>query len=125
MQKSGGKAMDDKTYTHQTGQARGRLMRLEQDLSRFNGNLAGATRNRIVGSVILLIGVLALIGFFVGGSGFLAFIAAAGLLIGGWVFVRAQVKMGGTRRSITTMTDGIADARANLTELEAQTPTTG
>ena len=116
--------MDDKTYTHQTGQARGRLMRLEQDLSRFNGSLAGATRNRIVGGVILLIGVLALIGFFVGGSGFLAFVAAAGLLIGGWVFIRAQVKMGGTRRSITTTTDSVTGARANLTELEAQTPTT-
>ena len=116
--------MDDKTYTHQTGQARGRLMRLEQDLSRFNGSLAGATRNRIVGSVILLIGVLALIGFFVGGSGFLAFVAAAGLLIGGWVFIMAQSKIGGTRRSITTTTDSVTSARSNLTELEAQTPTT-
>jgi general stress protein CsbA len=125
MQKSGGKTMDDKTYTHQTGQARGRLMRLEQDLSRFNGSLAGATRNRIVGGVILLIGVLALIGFFIGGSGFLAFVAVASLLIGGLVVIMAQMKMGRTRRSITTMTDGVADARANLTELEAQTPTTG
>jgi hypothetical protein len=114
--------MDDKNYTRQTGQARGKLMRLEQELRRFNGNLAGATRNRIVGGVILLIGVLALIGFFVGGSGFLAFVAAAGLLIGGWIFIRAQVKMGGTRRSITTTTDGVTGARANLTELEAQSP---
>jgi hypothetical protein len=101
--------MDDKNYTRQTGQARGKLMRLEQELRRFNGNLAGATRNRIVGGVILLIGVLALIGFFVGGSGFLAFVAAAGLLIGGWVL-------------ITTTTDGVTGARANLTELEAQSP---
>lgn len=116
--------MDDKTYTHQTGQARGKLMRLEQELRRFNVNLAGATRNRIVGGVILLIGALALIGFFVGGSGFLAFIAAAGLLTGGWIFIRAQSKMGGMRRSITTTTDSVTGARANLTELEAQPPTT-
>ena len=116
--------MDDKNYIHKTGQARGRLMRLEQDLSRFNGSLAGATRNRIVGGVILLIGVLALIGFFVGGSGFLAFVAVSSLLIGGWVFIRAQVKMGGTRHLITTTTDSATSARANLTELEAQTPTT-
>ncbi|MGC9396233.1 MAG: hypothetical protein ACP5J4_15425 [Anaerolineae bacterium] len=116
--------MDDKNYTRQTGQARGRLMRLEQDLRRFKGNLTGATRNRMVGGVILLIGALALIGFFVGGSGFLAFVAAAGLLIGGWVFIRAQVKMGGTRHSITTTTDSVTGARANLTELEAQSPTT-
>ena len=72
---------------------------------------------------MLLIGVLALIGFFVGGSQFVAVIAAAGLLIGGLVFIRALVKMGGARRSITTMTDGVADAQATLTELEAQPPT--
>lgn len=116
--------MDNKTYTHQTGQARGKLKRLEQELRRFKGSLAGATRNRIVGGVILLIGVLALIGFFAGGSRFVAFIAAAGLLIGGLMFIRAQVKMGGTHRSINTMADGVTDARAILTELEAQPPTT-
>jgi len=116
--------MDDKTYIRQTGQARGKLIRLEQKLRRFKGNLAGATRNRMVGGVILLIGVLALIGFFVGGSKFLAFVAAAGLSIGGLVFIMTQVKIGGTRRAITTTTDGVTDARANLTELEAQSPST-
>ncbi|MBN2004584.1 MAG: hypothetical protein JXA21_14610 [Anaerolineae bacterium] len=116
--------MDDKTYTRQTGQARGKLMRLEQDLRRCEWNLAGATRNRMVGSVILLIGVLALIGFFVGGNGFLAFVASASLLIGGLVFIMAQSKIGGTHRAITTTTDSVAGARANLTELEAQSPPT-
>jgi len=116
--------MEDKNYTRQTGQARGKLMRLEQKLRRFNVNLASTTRNRIIGGIILLIGVLALIGFLAGGSGFVAFIAVASLLIGGWVFIRAQVKMGVTRRSITEMTDGVTDARANLTELEAQSPPT-
>ena len=116
--------MDDQTSTHQTGQARGKLMRLEQDLRWGKLSLAGVTRNRIIGGVILLIGVLALIGSLVGGSGFLAFVAAAGLLIGGWMFIRAQTKMGGTRRSITTMTDGVTGARANLTKLEAQPPAT-
>jgi len=114
--------MDDNTYTHQTGQARGKLMRLEQDLRWGKLSLAGATRNRIIGGVLLLIGVLSLIGSLVSGSGFLAFVAAAGLLIGGLVFIMAQVKMGGTRRSITTMTDSVTGARANLTELEAQSP---
>jgi hypothetical protein len=116
--------MENKTHTQQTGQARGRLMRLEQELRRVNVNLAGATRNRIVGGVLLLIGVLALIGFLAGGSGFVAFIAAAGLLIGGWMFVKAQVKMGGTGRAIHTITDRVTDAQANLTELEAQPPPT-
>lgn len=95
-------------------------MRLEQDLGRVKGNLDGATRNRIVGGVVLLIGLLALIGFFVTRSQFLAVIAAAGLCIGGLVFIRALMKIGGTRRSIDTMTDKVANARAKLDELKAQ-----
>ncbi len=116
--------MNDKTYTHQTGQARGRLMRLEQDLRQVKMRFAGATRNRVIGGVLLLVGVLALIGYLTGGSGFVGFIAAAGLLVGGWMFIKAQVKMGGTRHAIDTMTDSVAGARTNLTELEAQPPTT-
>ena len=112
--------MDNKTFVHQTGQARGKLMRLELDLGRVKGNLDGATRNRIVGGVVLLIGLLALIGFFVRGSQFVAVIAAAGLFIGGLVFIRALVKIGGTRRSIDTITDSVANARAKLAELKAQ-----
>jgi Flp pilus assembly protein TadB len=112
--------MDNKTLVHQTGQARGKLMRLEQDLGRAKGNLDSATRNRIVGGVVLLIGLLALIGFFVMRSQFVAVIAAAGLLIGGWVFIRALMKIGGTRRSIDTMTDKVANAQAKLDELKAQ-----
>ena len=95
-------------------------MRLEQDLGRVKGNLDGATRNRIVGGVILLIGLLALIGFFVMGSQFLAIVAAAGLFIGGLVFIRALVKIGGARRAIDTMTDKVANAQAKLDELKAQ-----
>ena len=112
--------MDNQTLTRQTGQARGKLMRLEQDLSRVNGNLDGATRNRIVGGVALLIGLLALIGFFVMGSQFLVVVAAAGLFIGGLVFIRALVKIGGAHRSIDTMTDKVANAQATLDELTAQ-----
>ena len=112
--------MDNKTLTHQTGQARGKLMRLEQDLGRAKGNLGGATRNRIVGGVILLIGLLALIGFFVRGSPLVAVIAAAGLFIGGLVLIRALVKIGGTRRSIDTITDKVVNAQAKLAELKAQ-----
>jgi hypothetical protein len=116
--------MDNKTLTHQTGQARGKLMRLEQDLGRATGNLEGATRNRIVGGVVLLIGLLALIGFFVMGSQFLAVVAAACLFIGGLVFIRALVKIGGAHHSIDTMTDKVANAQATLDDLKAQPPTT-
>jgi hypothetical protein len=116
----GGKAMDNQTLVHQTGQARGNLMRLEQDLGRAKGALDSATRNRIVGGVVLLIGMIALIGFLVIGSQFTAAIAAAGLSIGGLVFIMALVKIGGARRSIDTITDSVAKARAKLDELKAQ-----
>ena len=112
--------MDNKTFVHQTGQARGKLMRLELDLGRVKGNLDGATRNRIVGGVVLLIGLLALIGFFVRGSQFVAAIAAAGLFIGGLVFIRALVKIGGAHHSIDTITDKVANAQTTLDELKEQ-----
>jgi len=115
--------MDNQSLVHQTGQARGKLMRLELDLGRVKGNLDGATRNRIVGGVLLLIGLLALIGFFVRGSQFVAVIAVTGLFIGGLVFIRALVKIGGTRRSIDTITDSVANAQAKLDDLKAQPPT--
>jgi hypothetical protein len=114
--------MDNQTLTRQTGQARGKLMRLKQDLSRVNGNLDGATRNRIVGGVALLIGLLALIGFFVMGSQLLAMVAAACLFVGGLVFIRALVKIGGAHRSIDTITGKVANAQATLDELKAQPP---
>jgi hypothetical protein len=44
------------------------------------------------------------------------------LLIGGWVFVRAFVKMGQERRSIDSSTDRVTNASAKLDELKAQPP---
>jgi Flp pilus assembly protein TadB len=109
----GGKTMENRTHTQRTGQARGNLMRLEQQLGRAKGNLKSATRNRIVGGVILLIGMFALIQFNVA-------IGVVGLLVGGWVFVRALAKMGQERRSIDRITDRVTDASAKLAELKAQ-----
>jgi hypothetical protein len=117
-----GQTMNDQTFIHQTGQARGKLMRLERDLSTANVALDDAVRNRIVGGVVLLIGFLALIGFLTMGSWLVAVIAAAGLLIGGPVFITALVKIGGTRHSIDTITDKVANARAKLAELTTQPP---
>jgi hypothetical protein len=111
----GGKTMNKRTLTQRTGQARGNLMRREQQLSRDKGNLKSATRNRIVGGVLLLIGVIVLIQFNVA-------IGVVVLLIGGWVFVRAFVKMGQERRSIDSSTDRVTNASAKLDELKAQPP---
>ena len=112
--------MDNKTLTHLMGQTNGKLMRLEQDLGRAKGNLDGATRSRIVGGVILLIGMIALIGRFVISSQFVAAIAVVGLLIGGSVFIRALMKIGGTRRSIDMITGRVANAQTKLDELKVQ-----
>ena len=110
--------MNKRTLTQRTGQARGNLMRSERRLGQDKGNLRSATRNRIVGGVILLIGVIALILFNVA-------IGVVVLLIGGWVFVRAFVKMGQERRSIDTSTDRVTDASDKLDDLKAQTPDGG
>ena len=107
--------MNKRTLTQRTGQARGNLMRLEQQLGRAKGNLKSATRNRIVGGVLLLIGVIVLIQFSVA-------IGVVVLLIGGWVFVRAFVKMGQERRAIDTSTDRVTDASTKLDGLKAQPP---
>jgi hypothetical protein len=48
--------------------------------------------------------MMALIGRFVINSQFVAAIAVVGLFIGGAVFIKALVKIGGTRRSIDTIT---------------------
>ncbi len=117
--------MDKQTLTHQTGQARGNLMRLEQDLSRAKGSLEGATRNRMIGGIVLLIGIIALIGFLLSGSQVIAVIAAAGLLIGGPVFYIALQKVGWARRSTDAMTAKVTSARSKLEELKAQAATAG
>jgi Flp pilus assembly protein TadB len=114
----GGKTMKKRTLTQRTGQARGDLMRRERDLNLDKGNLKSATRNRIVGGVILLIGVVALIQVNVA-------VGVVVLAIGGWVFVRAFVKMGQERRSIDASTDRVTDASAKLDELKAQAPDAG
>jgi Flp pilus assembly protein TadB len=105
--------MTKRTLTQRTGQARGNLVRSERRLDQDKGNLRSATRNRIVGGVILLIGAIVLILFNVA-------LGVVVLLIGGWVFVRAFVKMGQERRSIDTSTARVTDASDKLEELTAQ-----
>jgi Flp pilus assembly protein TadB len=109
----GGKTMDSRTLTQQTGQARGNLMRSERQLSQANMGLKSATRNRIVGGVILLLGAIVLIQFSVA-------IGVVVLLLGGWVFFRALGKIRQERRLIDTNTDRVTDASAKLAELKAQ-----
>ena len=99
--------------TNQTGQARGNLMRSERQLGQAKMSLESATRNRIVGGVILLIGVIVLIQFNVA-------IGVVGLLIGGWLFIRALRTIRQECRSIDTITDRVTNASAKLAELKAQ-----
>jgi len=112
--------MDADILTLQLRRARVKLLRLEQELGRVTRRFDNETRSRLVGGVIMLIGAVALIGFFVSGSQFVAFIAGAGLFIGGLVLIRALVRTSGARRSVNRVTDGVANAQTTLTELEAQ-----
>ncbi len=112
--------MNQQTLVHQTGQARGDLMRLEQDLTRFQGVLGGATRNRMVGGIVLLIGIVGLVGFVLSGSQVVGAIAVIGLLVGGPMFFIALLKIGGTKRSIDAITRRVASARAKLDDLKSQ-----
>ena len=102
--------MSNKTLAQKKGQTRGVLTRLDRDLGRSKGNLKSATRNRIVGGVILLIGLIALIQFNVA-------MGVVGLLIGGWVFIRARGQIGQERRSIDRITGRVTNTRAKLAEL--------
>jgi hypothetical protein len=109
----GGKTMENRTHTQKTGRARGNLWRLERQLGQARENLKSATRNRIVGGVMLPIGMIALIQFSVA-------IGVVGLLIGGWVFIRARGQIGQERRSIDRIMDRVTNTRAKLAELKAQ-----
>jgi hypothetical protein len=109
----GGKTMDNRTLTQKTGQARGNLMRQERELRQAKGNLESATRNRIVGGVILVIGVIALIQFNVVVGGVV-------LLVGGWLFIGALGQISKERHSIGTLTARVTNARAKLADLKAQ-----
>ena len=105
--------MASRTVTNSTGQARGSLMRLERQQSQAEMNLKSATRNRIVGGVILLISVAVLIQFS-------AVIGVVGLLIGGFVFYRAHTNIGEERHAIDTIGDRVTIASAKLNELNSQ-----
>ena len=105
--------MDSKRSTNQTGQARGNLMRQERQLSQAKMKLESATRNRVVGGVILLIGVIVL--FLVNFA-----IGVGVLVIGGWVFVRALRTINFERSSITTLNGRVTRASTRLDDLEAQ-----
>jgi peptidoglycan/LPS O-acetylase OafA/YrhL len=114
--------MDKQTLTHQIGQAAGILVRLEQDLGRAKHDLTVAIRDLTAGGGVLLIGIIALIVYFVLGTQCTVAIAAAGLVIGGLMVIVALVKIRGAHRSIDTITDEVAHARAELEGLKAQLP---
>ncbi len=112
----------EQTLAHQISQTAGILLRLEQDLGKAKNDLNVATRNLTVGGVILLIGTIALLAYFLLSIECAAIIAAAGLFIGGLMVIMALVKIRRAHRSIDTTTDGTANARAELDGLKAQLP---
>lgn len=114
--------MAQQTLAHQISQASGILLRLEQDLGRAKNDLHVAIRSLTVGGVVLLVGLVALIAYFLLNSQCVGVIAAAGVFIGGVMAVLALVKVRGAHSSIDTNTSKIANARAELDGLKAQLP---
>jgi hypothetical protein len=110
--------MDDKNHIRQKGPAKGKLRRLERELERVKRDLNNTLRNRTIGGVTLVLGLVVLIGFFVWGNQLIAFIAISVLLIGGWVFIKTLLKINRMRHSIVTITDHVTNARTTLAEIE-------
>ena len=95
--------MDNKTHIRQTSQTQDKLLRIKWDMGQVKGNFPSAAHSRIVGGVILLIGLLVLVGFLLKGNQFVAAIAVAGLVIGDLMFIRAFVKARVAYSSVNTL----------------------
>ena len=89
-------------------------MRQERQLSQAKMKLESATRNRVVGGVILVLGAIVLIQISVA-------VGVVAMLIGGWVLFRAVKAMGEERSAIHTLTGRVTRASTRLDDLvEAQ-----
>jgi hypothetical protein len=108
----GGKTMDGKSQTQRTGLTRGNLMRSKRRLSQSKLGLRSATRNRIVGGVILLIGLIVLLMLNV-------VVGVVIMLTGGWLFLWAHRQISQERCTIATMTDRVTKDSARLDDLMA------
>ncbi|MBN1810400.1 MAG: hypothetical protein JXA14_01035 [Anaerolineae bacterium] len=114
--------MIEQTIAHQTSHTAGILLRLEQNLAKAKRDLSSATHNLIVGGTMLLIGLIALLVYFLLSIDCAIVIAVIGLLIGGAMVILALVKTRAAHHLIDTLTDQIVDAQAELDGLNAQLP---
>lgn len=81
-----------------------RRLRLKQDLSQTQGSFGNIARNCMVGGVLLLIGLLALVGFLTKSSQYVAaLVAVTGLFIGSVILIRALVTTRAAPRSVHTL----------------------
>ena len=116
--------MDDKTQSNQIGWARGKLLRLEKNLNMIKRNIDRTTSKRLAIGVMLLIGVLVLIVSLIYGNAFFTIVASAGLIIGGFMFARAMVRIDGARKGKELMDKRVTSEKTRLTELIAEEPRT-
>jgi hypothetical protein len=96
---TGGKAMDSKTYILQIGPARNQLRRRKHRRVWGKRDFNNASYHCIVGGSILLIGLLALIGFLAKNNQFVVAIAAASLFTSSLMFIRTSVTVGAAHHS--------------------------
>jgi hypothetical protein len=110
------------TQSRQIDQARGTLLRLDKNQNQVKRTIYKTARKRLVGGFILLIGLLALIGFILFRNQFVAVIATAGLLIGGLMFIKAKVRISKAHKAMEALTDRVVNEKAKLAELLIQLP---
>ena len=116
--------MDDKTQSKQVGWERGKLLRLKKNMNQIKRSIDSTTRKRLVIGVILLIGVLVLVGSLIMGNTFFTVVAIAGLIIGGFMFTRAMVKIDGSRKAMELIVKRVTNAKIRLAEFITQLPST-
>ena len=116
--------MDDKTQPNQVGWSRGKLLRLEKNQNMIKRNIDSTISKRLVIGVVLLIGVLVLIVSLINGNAFFTFASIAVLIIGGFMFAKAMVRIDGARNAMEVMVKRVNNAKTRLTELIAQEPRT-
>ncbi len=111
--------MDNKAQPNYIGQARGKLLRLEKNLHSIQKNIAGGIRSRMIGGIILAVGVLALIGYFLMGSQAVFLIAIAGVIVGGFMLYKAVVRIRDARESLEMVEERVDKAKTEFTDLTA------
>ena len=93
-------------------------------MNQIKRNIDNTTRKRLVIGVILVIGALVLVGSLINGNTFFTIVAIAGLIIGGFMFTRAMVRIDGAHNAMELIETRVTNAKIRLAEIIAQLSST-